>query len=473
MTSSSPLPSRTRRFLLCASLLASVAGLGACASTAPARSPALAPTDTHPPIVFLHGNGDMAAQWQTTLWRFESNGWPRDRLFALRHPYPLARDNDDVEQAGRSSTQAHMAFLRDEVARIRQRTGAEKVVLVGNSRGGNAIRNYIVNHDGANHVSHAILGGTPNHGVSAIPGFRDGSEFSGQSPFLRQLNTAKNANGDEVTGPVRWMTIRSDRNDLYAQPDGRWLGRAGQPTHVGFDSPELKGALNQVLPGADHRETAYSAAAFDLTYRFITGNPPRTTAIVAEPNVELSGVITGLGHNPLDPSSGGYTNNLPVPGGKMQVFGVDAATGEREGPALLSQTVGPDGRWGPVAVPPKQPLEFVVWAPGYSTTHYYRSGFARSSGIMDMRALRLPVADAHAPSVVMMTRPRGYLDPSRRMQLDGAAPPHVPEGAALSWAKITPAGAPRPIVAEFEGERIVGRNWPVRGDHLVYLEITD
>ena len=27
-----------------------------------------------PPIVFVHGNGDTAGLWLTTIWRFESNG---------------------------------------------------------------------------------------------------------------------------------------------------------------------------------------------------------------------------------------------------------------------------------------------------------------------------------------------------------------------------------------------------------------
>jgi triacylglycerol lipase len=49
------------------------------------------------------------------------------------------------------------------------------VVLIGNSRGGNAIRNYIQNGGGATSaVSHAILGGTPNHGVWSIQGFPRG-----------------------------------------------------------------------------------------------------------------------------------------------------------------------------------------------------------------------------------------------------------------------------------------------------------
>jgi predicted dithiol-disulfide oxidoreductase (DUF899 family) len=32
-----------------------------------------------PPIVFVHGNGDTAALWHTIIWRFEPNGYARDR----------------------------------------------------------------------------------------------------------------------------------------------------------------------------------------------------------------------------------------------------------------------------------------------------------------------------------------------------------------------------------------------------------
>jgi hypothetical protein len=60
---------------------------------------------TLPPILFLHGNGDHAALWLTTLWRFEANGVPRDRLTALNFADPLARASDAEPQVGRSSTQ--------------------------------------------------------------------------------------------------------------------------------------------------------------------------------------------------------------------------------------------------------------------------------------------------------------------------------------------------------------------------------
>jgi len=56
-----------------------------------------------PPVVFVHGEGASAAYWQDMLWRFESNGWSRARLFALQQPYPLAREVDGKEQPGRSS----------------------------------------------------------------------------------------------------------------------------------------------------------------------------------------------------------------------------------------------------------------------------------------------------------------------------------------------------------------------------------
>ena len=175
-----------------------------------------------PPIVFVHGNGDTAALWLTTVWRFESNGWPRERLHAIDLPYPLARDADDKPQDGRTSSAEHLQFLSAEVDKVLRRTGATRVVLMGNSRGGNAMRNYIANGAGAAKVSHAILGGVPNHGVWANASFRPMSEFNGAGPFLTALNN-QGGPGLETTPGVKWLTVRSDANDKFAQPDGVWL----------------------------------------------------------------------------------------------------------------------------------------------------------------------------------------------------------------------------------------------------------
>ena len=210
----------TRRLFGAAAIAVSSALLASCAT-----SPSVA---SYAPVVFVHGNGDSAALWQTTLWRFESNGWPTSRLHAIDMPYPLARDVDATAQPGRTSTSEAAEFLKREVDKVLRETGASKVVLMGNSRGGYAIRNYISNYGGAALVSHAVLGGTPNHGVWATKGFREGNEFSGTGPFLTALNAPKNAQGDEVVGPVKWLTVRSDNNDKFAQPDRSEERRVGK-----------------------------------------------------------------------------------------------------------------------------------------------------------------------------------------------------------------------------------------------------
>ena len=456
-----------RRFVLIAAAAASLA-LAGCATRTDNLSLAEAP-----PIVFVHGNGDTAALWQTTVWRFESNGWPRNRLYAINVPYPLSRDDDAKAQPGRTSAAEHMAYLKAEVDKVLKATGATKVVLVGNSRGGNAIRNYVYNGGGNQTVSHAILGGTPNHGVWAIPGFREGNEFSGTGPFLTGLNAPKNAAGDEVSGPVRWMTIRSDNNDKFAQPDGVWIGQKGKPTNVTAAGPELKGAENVVIARIDHRETSYSPAAFAATYRFITGNSPATTDIKPEKSVAINGVITGMGVDSADPKTGNFGNNLPLAGAQLEVYATDPTTGARMGNALLRKTVAADGQWGPLATRAGVPHEFVITAPGYATTHIYRSGFPRSSDLIHLRPERMADADKAASSIVTMTRPRGYLDPARdTMALDGAAPSGVPAGAGAASAKVKPTGGMRPIAAEFNGERVAGQTWPAAQGRVVMLEMT-
>ena len=456
-----------RRHLL--GLLAGLTLLGGCA-TAPAPTLREAP-----PIVFVHGNGDSAALWLTTLWRFESNGWPRERLHAIELPYPLARDDDSKAQPGRSSTAEHMAYLKAEVEKVLRATGAQQVVLFGNSRGGNAIRNYIQNGGGAATVSHAILGGTPNHGVWAIPGFREGNEFSGTGPFLTGLNAPKNANGDEVSGPVRWLTLRSDNNDKFAKPDGLWIGAKGKPTNVTYAGPELKGASNVVIPRIDHRETSFSPAAFAAAYRFLTGRAPAAD-ITPEARVELGGVITGQGVDPLNPATGNFANNLPIAGAELAIYATDAVTGQRLGAAAYTRKVGADGRWGPIAAQAGTAYEFEIKAPGYATTHIYRSAFARSSAIVNLRPERIAAADQDAQALAIFTRPRGYFDAQRdRLSFDGQAlPPGVPPaGAGVSSSKLKlPSAADRAIAADFNGEKLVGRVWPAAQQRVTVLELT-
>ncbi|CAM5780325.1 alpha/beta fold hydrolase [Rhizobacter fulvus] len=442
---------------------AASAALGACATGPGAASP--------PPIVFVHGNGDTAALWTTTLWRFESNGWPRERLRAIDIPYPLARDDDTKPQAGRSSTAENMAYLSTEVDKLLLATGARQVVLIANSRGGNAVRNYLQNGSGAGKVSHAILCGTPNHGVYADPTRAPNGEFNGAGAFLTGLNAPKGPNGDEVTPDVKWMTIRSDNNDKFAQPDGVWIGAKGVPTHVTAEGPALKGAENVVIAGIDHRETAYSAKAFEQMFRFVTGKPPVSLAITPETRVVLDGRVSGyLGYAP----QGVVPTNLPLVGATLEIYATNPATGERLGGPVHRKTIGADGQWGPFDADPQARYEFVLAAPGYATTHIYRSPFPRSSAVVNLRVEKILDTDKDAAAVVIMTRPRGYFGlPRDQISLDGKAPPGVAQGVAgvaSSKLKLTD-GASRAVVGVFNDERVVGRTWPVANNELSYLEL--
>ncbi len=366
-----------------------------------------------------------------------------------------------------------MRHLAAEVDKVLAATGAVKVVLMGNSRGGNAIRHYIQNGGGSAKVSHAILGGTPNHGVWSNPGFRPNNEFNGAGAFLQGLNAPKGPDGNEVTPGVAWMTLRSDNNDKFAQPDGVWIGAKGTPTNVSFDGPALKGATNVVLPGRDHREVSYHPEAFAAAFGFVTGRAPSTSNalhITPEAAVTLAGQVSGFG-------AGGPTN-LPLPGARLQVFATDPATGLRRGAALVDQTIGADGRWGPLRTDSRTPLEFVLDAPGFAISHTYRAPFLRSSDIVHLRPERsIADADKAAVALVSFTRPRAYFGLPRDVVLiDGTAATGIPPGVAgVAVSKRTLASAGQAVTGEFRSgiisERITGRSWPAAERRVTVLEL--
>src|SRR5262249_47147200 len=340
--------------------------------TSPRRQPA--PDSGPPPVVFAHGNGDSSAVWINNIWRFEANGYKRNQLFAIDFPYPNARRDDSRPEPFRSSTEDQMKALAGFVAQTLKATRRRKVTLVGSSRGGYAIRNYLKNGGGAEFVSHAVLCGTPNKGIVISDTLLVGSEFNGAGPFLRGLN----AGPDDLIPGVSLMAIRSDKNDKYAQPDGRFIGAPGKPTGVSYDGPELRGARNVVLDGLDHREVAFHKLAFAAMHEFIAGKPAGTLFIVQEPLPVLNGKVTGLADDL-------YTN-LPVAGAEVEIYEVDPRSAERRSlQPLHRKTTGDDGLWGPFVGRSEACYEFVLRASAQPITHIYRSPFLRSSDVVHLR----------------------------------------------------------------------------------------
>jgi len=416
-----------------------------------------------PPILFVHGNGDYAALWMTTLWRMESNGVPQERMFALNFTDPLARADDKVALLNRSSTEDQRRELATAVAELKKRTGASRVALVGSSRGGNSIRNLIKN-GGAADISHAVLCGTPNHGVYDSDD-NLGFEFNGRGPFLRSLNEGDS----EVTAGVAFLTLRSDGLDKFAQADGRFVGKPGTPTGITTDGPALKGATNLVLGALDHRETAFHPRAFREIFKFIAGREPDRVAISPETQVRLSGIVTA--------TPGGVPTNRPVQNATVEVYRVAPDSGERMGEVIHKSLTGADGRWGPAVVEPNWSLEIVLASVDQPTTHIYRSPFPRSSDVVHLRAARpLGPTDAGAGAVVILSRPRGYFGLPRDVLLfDGKEPGDVKSGVptdAVTTLRLPAAEVGRPVVGLFNEERIVARTWPTAENRIAVAELT-
>lgn len=458
----SPRAARSGAVVGLGTLLLAVGAIPLTAQRAPQRvlprrgAAAAAPV----PIVFVHGNGDHAGLWDNTIWRFESNGYPRDRLFAVDLPHPSAASTPTARESNRSTPDDQAAALAAFVTRVLLRTGASKVALVGSSRGGLTIRHYVRFGGGAAHVSHVITGGTPNHGVMALATMTPESEFNGLSPYLRALNA-----GSEVVAGVRFLALRSDSLDKYAQPTGAAMGAPTMATGVDARSPALAGATNVVLPGTDHREVAFGAAAFAAQYRFLVGRPPRTVAIVPDSLVVLDGMVSA--------HANGQPTNLPLARAVVTVHEVDAASGVRTRVAVHRAVTRDDGRWGPFRASATARYEFEVAMPDSSVVlHLYRSGFPRSSAVVNFR-LPAPAASRRDSVSVLITRPRGYLGASRdTVRFDGVPAAGIAPGVptvdrALRWFAADTA---RTVRASVNGETIVVRTHPQDRRRLVVAE---
>ena len=264
-----------------------------------------------------------------------------------------------------------MKELAAFVAQVLKATRRRKVALVGSSRGGNAIRNYLKNGGGAELVSHAVLCGTPNKGIVISDTMLVGSEFNGASPFLKGLN----AGPDDLIPGVEMMAIRSDKNDKYSQPDGRFIGAPGKPTGVGFDASELRGAKNVILDGLDHREVAFHKLAFAAMFERITGKPPGSMFIAQEPLPMLNGKVTGI-------AEGGSTPTSPVADAEVEIFEVDAKTGERK--SAVAGASQDDRRGRPVGsvhrhAPTPTTSSCCTWRRSRSPTPIVRRSCARAT----------------------------------------------------------------------------------------------
>jgi triacylglycerol lipase len=407
------------------------------------------------PIIFVHGNGDDAAKWIGIIWLFESNHYPANKLFSVRFTHPNARADDTKDELNRSSTTYATAELSAFVDHVLLETHSSKVALIGSSRGGLTIRNYLL-HGGSNNVAYAITCGTPNHGVLATDANLDG-EFNGKGHYLQSLNHAY-PSGSEVPPGVKVMTLRSDNLDKYAQAMAISFGAPQKPTGVTAEGPALIGAKNVVLPNLDHRELAFFPSAFAEMYKFIVGKEPTTKTVISEAAPVISGLITGF-------ENGTFTN-LPIGGAHLRIYPVNAT--ESTTPVYEVVTPG-DGRWGPFKISPNQEYDFDVEYHGRHV-RFYKAPIPRSTALLNLRLLPVPdeqntLTTSPTPPTqqtarLLIARPQGYFSRERDPVLvDGKLSPDEPSGFPLKDSFLATFSTPitQPIAVILRQEKIVAR----------------
>ena len=173
-----------------------------------ANNPACRPAAAHPfPVILVHGTfGDMTVSWNTIAPALESRGfcvWALD--YGRRGTGPIDRSADQL-----------VAFID----RVRARTGAAKVSLVGHSQGGLLARYVTVRRNRLGVVDDVVGLAPPSHGTTnplAGPAGAFGCTACGQqragSAFLRKVNQPP----PEAPGPA-WYTVLMTNHDIVVTP---------------------------------------------------------------------------------------------------------------------------------------------------------------------------------------------------------------------------------------------------------------
>ncbi len=288
---------------------------------------------TRVPIVFVHGQNGAGDQFERQSMHFHANGYPANWI--VMFDYNTAdrgtRPAGSGGAGGRRQTptgpytSGTTADLDKLVDAVRERTGFEKINLVGHSRGTFESGAYLSDPVRAAKIAkYATIGGgdaTNPNGVASlgISGLGD----------IRPGPAAENG------GVVGWM------------PDYQ-----------------------------DHVMVCTSDESFWALYTFLNdGEKPKTLRITPEERPQVGGYVKS------------YINNKPLEGATVEVWEVEQATGRRsEKKPLVTLTVDKDGAWGPYSARNGQHYEFVVHGTAASVPlHFFRTPFTHSDRLVYFR----------------------------------------------------------------------------------------
>jgi triacylglycerol lipase len=212
-------------------VLAAAVGCAADTSTGPVT------TVTHDPVIFVHGYGRTADDWNFMITHFKAAGWTDAELHTVS--YGVLQSNVSVAD-----------LIKTKVDSILANTSATKVDIIAHSMGSLSSRYYIRNLGGDAKVDAWVSLGGPNHGTTTSDncGLTPCLEMRQNSSFLTALNS-----GDETPGNVRY---------------GTWWSPADQ-TILPNTSVLLTGASNTQTAGLGHLSLVSDLSVYTQVKSFI------------------------------------------------------------------------------------------------------------------------------------------------------------------------------------------------------------
>lgn len=197
-------------------------------------------TESHYPLVMIHGFLASGDTYEQQALRFAANGFDMDRIFTF-----------DWNTVGR---QGNMTALIEMVDAVLEKTGADKIFLAGHSAGSGLSYSFMADSNRAQLVeAYVHLAGRP---MEELPGVA--------SQRVRTLN-------------------------IYS--DGDYIVKGN----------DIPGAENLRLTEHDHYEVATSEESFAAMFAFFTGEKPQRLTVPHAENehVQLSGKVLSLGENQI------------------------------------------------------------------------------------------------------------------------------------------------------------------------------
>lgn len=192
------------------------------------------PGTTRPPVVFVHGNGGDACNFDALADHLRSRGWTGDELWAITFGQ-FTPDHDEMR-----------AQLDDFVGHVLAETGAPQIDVVAHSLGVTGVRYWLDRNDRYADVARFVGLGGANHGVCGCPGCEDATPeadgLAGARSACREVAPAcfddpdhplaGLNDGDETPGDVEYVMVRGRLDPLF------WCERR---------SPYLDGARNRAV----------------------------------------------------------------------------------------------------------------------------------------------------------------------------------------------------------------------------------